>query len=370
MQVNENTNKGFRGWLKVIRSNIGITLFLVLISELIFGNWIFGSDFGMMNIPRNMKKVIDTKQFQLDKDAVYTRDEFGLRGNYGGNPANIDIVALGGSTTNERFITDGETWVDVLGKTLHEFRFRKTVVNAGAEGQSSVGHIHNFDAWFPEIPGFRPKYFIAYIGINDIEVDDERNLLLTHAKYDIMEYTELFRRVRQYMLNHSAIYRLYKTVTGHIKARRAKITHRAVTIPNTNWNKAKIPTPRFDLKEKELIKYLDNYEERVGILIRRIRDWGAKAVVVNQVRADWRMRNGEVYGQGTNGANIGLYVSMTLFNRRAMKACEEAKAICIDLATKLEFQNGDFYDLVHTTPKGSAKIGAFIARELAPYLRD
>ena len=101
---------------KVVLVNILITLGFLVVIELIFGNWVFGPEFGMMNIPRNMNKVIDTKRYLLLKDAVYTRDEYGLRGNYGDDPANIDILVIGGSTTDESFITDGETWVDVLGR--------------------------------------------------------------------------------------------------------------------------------------------------------------------------------------------------------------------------------------------------------------
>ena len=61
---------------KVVLVSIPITLGLLVVIELIFGNWVHGPEFGMMNLPRNMKRVIDTKKYVLFKDAVYTRDRY------------------------------------------------------------------------------------------------------------------------------------------------------------------------------------------------------------------------------------------------------------------------------------------------------
>ena len=353
---------------KVVLVNILITLGLLVVVELIFGNWVYGPEFGMMNIPRNMNRVIDTKRYLLLKDAVYTRDKYGLRGNYGDDPANIDIVVIGGSTTDEGFITDGETWVDVLGRRLTTAGVPQITVNAGVLGHTTVGHIYSFDAWFPQIPGLKPLYFIALIGANDMEVDGKSNILLGRAKYDRMEYPNALRKVRQFLLNHSIIYHLYKSVTGAIKAYRTKVYYHARTIPNSEWIEATIPAAAFASKERELEPFLDAYQDRVRLLIRRIRDRGSEAVIVTQSRAGWRIQGGRVLGRGKGGTNVGYYVQQSLFNARAMKSCREMQAICIDLSAELEFKDGDFFDDVHTTPQGSAKIGTLVADELVLYL--
>ena len=36
--------------------------------------------------------------------------------------------------------------------------------------------------------------------------------------------------------------------------------------------------------------------------------------------------------------------------------CKENKIICFDLNKELQFNEADFYDLVHTTPLGSKKL--------------
>ena len=52
------------------------------------------------------------------------------------------------------------------------------VVNAGIDGQSTIGHIWNFQDWFPKIENLKTKYFIFYIGLNERIIDDEL------SKYD------------------------------------------------------------------------------------------------------------------------------------------------------------------------------------------
>ena len=104
---------------------------------------------------------------------VYTRDRYGLRGNYGDDPANFEILVIGGSTTDEGFITDGETWVDVLGRRLTGAGVPRVTVNAGVSDHTTVGHLYSFDAWFPEIPGLKPRFFITLIGVNDLENDHD-----------------------------------------------------------------------------------------------------------------------------------------------------------------------------------------------------
>ena len=58
-----------------------------------------------------------------------------------------------------------------------------------------------------------------------------------------------------------------------------------------------------------------------------------------------------------------------LFNRAAMAACAEARAICLDLAAEIEFKPGDFYDWVHTTPAGSARIADYLFAALKDRVR-
>lgn len=114
-------------------------------------------------------------------------------------------------------------------------------------------------------------------------------------------------------------------------------------------------------------------------MIRRIRALGAKPVIVTQHFGHYRLRGGRVLGlvakeRYTNNwmrrvvekgsVDTGTYEPLMAHNRRAMKICRKAKAICIDVSTDLVFGDDDHYDLLHTTPKGSAKLAKFIFERL------
>jgi len=53
-------------------------------------------------------------------------------------------------------------------------------------------------------------------------------------------------------------------------------------------------------------------------------------------------------------------------NAATEQVCRERSYACsfIDVAGKLPVETSDFYDLAHTTPSGSRKLGRFISRQL------
>lgn len=55
---------------------------------------------------------------------------YGFRGSYP-SPGAIDMVTVGGSTTDQRFVTEGKTWQDVLTKEAGTPR-DKTTISASA----------------------------------------------------------------------------------------------------------------------------------------------------------------------------------------------------------------------------------------------
>ena len=79
-----------------------------------------------------------------------------------------------------------------------------------------------------------------------------------------MEYPSTIRKARQFLLNHSIIYHLYKAVTGAIKAYRTKIYyHTPREIPKSEWIEATVPPATFVTMERELKPFLDAYQDRV-----------------------------------------------------------------------------------------------------------
>ncbi len=355
--------------LRVIGINAALLAAALLVVELIFGTWLFGPSFGSLNLPRDVERRYEVSDpGKATRSVVYTRDRHGLRGRYD-RPDAIGILAMGGSTTNERYVSDNETWTDRLGQHFARAGIPLTVVNAGAEGQTTVGHLRNFDVWFPMIPGLKARYVLAYIGVNDMALGPDG----THpdqSRYDRMRNDTWDRRAKQYMTNHSVFHRLWRTWRGMRLAKKARLVHAAVAHADTAWMPATVsvadPAP-----DSLPARRLAAYRGRVAALIERIRAGGAEAIIVTQQHSNWRRENGTVlFAANADGTpNIGSYAEMTLFNRTAMAACAEARAICIDLGGEIEFKPGDFYDWVHTTPAGSARIADYLFAKLKDRVR-
>jgi hypothetical protein len=100
-------------------------------------------------------------------DIHYVRDQYGLRGIREPISA-VDLVTVGGSATDQRYIDEGQTWQDIMRKTCDA-----RIANAGADGMNSFGHIVAVAEWLHRIPNFQPKTFLHYIGANDASLGAE-----------------------------------------------------------------------------------------------------------------------------------------------------------------------------------------------------
>jgi len=99
-------------WTHVVGVNLGLLLAGIVVVELVFGEWFApyhppsGAIFG-----RTFK--LEQHYYRPYKVITYVRDRYGLRGS-SGPIADIELVTVGGSTTDQVFITEGETWQDVI----------------------------------------------------------------------------------------------------------------------------------------------------------------------------------------------------------------------------------------------------------------
>lgn len=338
--------------VRVVGINLGIFLALACVAELIFGDWISPRDFGALNLPRNSVRTFDVENLYGGGIITHTRDTHGLRGDYG-TLENIDMLALGGSTTNELYVDDAKIWTAELQRNLRTHDPSWDIANAGAEGQSTVGHLYNFDVWFPNLQGLAPKYVIAYIGVNDVHVESQ-------ADHDAISSPDPMRNFAQWFKNKSAIYRLYKVVRGMMEARDAKVIHGGGQAARGPWQEIAPPALTVDDETQGRVQ---EYATRVGKLIERIEGFGAQAIIVTQSRSAYRVENGKLFvPTGTDGpvAKNG-YITQSTFNAAAMQACQaKSNAVCIDLGRDLRFGDDDFYDWVHTTESGSIRIGRFL----------
>ncbi len=349
----------FRRVVRVVGINLGLLAAGLVLIDLIFGAWIFGENYGVMIIPKNIARQFDVEGLYGGGRSVFKRDKNGLRGRYE-DPSKIDILTVGGSTTNEILVTEGKTWSDRLAAEFSANGRSVVVVNAGVDGQTTIGHLKNFDLWFPKIPGLKARYVLVYVGINDLV----RLYREGHApKQDRL--TESRRLFKQYMLNNSALYAFFRNIRGMVRARDARLVHTQENYSGSTWALPE-KQPDVDAAERKWAVGLDAYGRRLRALIKRIGDFAAIPILVTQSRAGYRLRDGKVWGrlQPDGSVDTGAYLGLSALNRRTMTECEAAKAVCIDLAGELFFEDGDHYDPLHTTPKGSAKIGRYLYGKL------
>jgi lysophospholipase L1-like esterase len=342
-------------------------LFLgVLVLELIFGNWLKENNINQLNVIRDISikyELHDLYEFP-QTTITYTRDKYGLRGNFN-SPSEITILTVGGSTTDQRYITDELTWQNVLQQEFNNIGKKVVVANAGIDGQSSFGHIKDFDWWFPNIPGLKPKYVLFYIGINDFHKDAGREAdSLLREKAD--------RSLLQLLRDKSAIYYAGRTMYGiYLAEIRDKAGHRSVDFRKEEW----VLKPRLTAYDALMDKRLKEYEERLEVLVRKTEQIRAVPIFVTQPTRKFRLNNGAIEGAATisgyDGALINgmdFYHMMTRLNRVTCAVAERHGSRCVDLSRELlpELEDRDFYDFGHMTPQGARKVG----RRLFEVLKD
>jgi hypothetical protein len=349
---------------RVVLGNLLVLTVGLLGVEILFGNWFSSNRLNQLNLVTDVEYIYDVRNLYPtnDRQIVYKRDRYGLRGSYG-RPDDIEILTVGGSTTDQRYISDGATWQDVLQREFSSHGVSLSIANAGIDGQSTYGHIKNFDWWFPYIPNLKVKYFLFYIGVNDFynDADNEFDDLIKGPTTDIS--------LRQQIKEKSALYYLYRTVRGIHRAQRGGVGHKPMNFKAIEW----VDTPKANNHEELMRARLQAYRDRLHILNERVRKFGATPIYVTQPTSKCKERNGKIIGAAetetygrvdVNG--VDLCIMKRLLNKKTMEVCRETGGICIDLASDVVFDDSDFYDYSHNTPKGAEKIGHYLYEKLRP----
>ena len=350
-------------FIQILAWNLLLLAAGLVLLELAFGGWIREDPFRKLHVPTHIDREYALDGLYPGPDSIrYTRDRYGLRGTYA-SPGEIGILTVGGSTTDQAYVTDGETWQDVLARDLEDKGYPVSVVNAGVDGHSTHGHLKNFEWWFPRIPGFAPRCILYYIGINDIFADTP-----PYAAD---------RGWRGAVVEKSVSYRIYRILQGALLARKYDIGHGRIDFDAMRWTDKPLASPAvYDAVFKDR---LAAYAERVRALIEKTRALGALPVFATQQTRMFRRDGGRVTGveldfefHGHRFNGVDRYHILEMYNDVVRRVCRETGTPCIDLADGLALTDSDFYDFMHNTPAGARKIGDFLAEKLAaiPAFRD
>lgn len=349
--------------VKKVFSTILINLLILLVGliiiELIYGSWINKkNNISKINIIRSRTITFDVSHLypRNPPTIAYYRDQYGLRGNSYKHPKEIQILTIGGSTTDQRMLADGETWQDYLRQNFLSVDKDVKIANAGIDGQSTYGHIKNFDWWFPTIPDLKPKYILFYAGINDFYKDGP-------SDFDVVATKEA--SLWKFVKEHSVIIDTYRKLKGTYKAEKVhNLGHSEVNFSELAYTTRPLQTSYNNDCWKQK---LTNYSERINILIAKTRQLGSEPIFITQPTAMHRFNNGvlegateitEVCGMKING--VDYYQMMQQLNNVTCTVSKQKNVLCLHLATANALKIEDFYDFRHTTPNGAKKIGDYL----------
>lgn len=361
---------------RIVVINLAILAVLLVGLELVFGTW-FSREHALYRFTQVRDTVVERDNpLPGGRDRItYSRDRFGFRG-LEGPVSDIDLLTVGGSTTDQRWIDDAETFQAVLSDLYARAGRPVSIVNAGVDGQSTFGHIENFPSWFDRIPDLRAANILYYVGINDTLKMSAVDM------FDRMEQDRPLAGLKGAIKAHSALYQVYRVAKGLLADK--PIRH--------ELGRANIAdTPPFaetgliaDPMTPELAASLAALRDRIARLAAQTEAFGARAIFVTQRSARWFRKDGKIYGIATytpdffeatrkslpptyarmNG--VDFYHMERAVADTIMDECRKQGAVCFDLMADVDFDLAqDFYDPLHTTPSGSRRIADYLFDRLS-----
>lgn len=359
---------------KFIKVQLLILLIGIILLELVFGDWIVERDkLNQLGIIRNVNYEFNANDlYSSTEKVIYKRDQYGIRGeSVAGQPSKIDILTIGGSTTDQRYITENKTWQAILEKNFKEAGQDINVANAGLDGFSSYGHLQSFEHWFIKIPDLKPRIVLFYIGINDYF-----KILSEYPDDNIFQGVGKRYRPKNKIIykEKSAFYNLYNKFKGIYFAEKMELRNNKVETLN-----------KFEKIEKSIdydtLKWfqdgLIHFEEKLQRLIDYSISMGSQVVIVTQPTNHYKVLfSGEIWAlpdlltaKNHRFNGIDVYNGLNLlYNRMEQKAIHN-NTMYFNYFKDYNSQDIDFYDYVHMTPSGTYKVGNYIYEKLSPIIK-
>ena len=344
--------------IKILLTNLLFFLIFFIIIELIFGYWFEKYNFGPYMREHRLKKI----PYQMTYNGTnykynYLRNSLAFRGEEI-SAKEIKIIMVGGSTTDERYKPENLSIVGILNTKFREDNLEKKIINAGVEGQSTFGHIHNFKYWFNKIEDFKPDFIIFYIGVNDTKSLND-NYLQDGMIEDSSKLRSFFDNVKSRSFLADLLRKVKHKYYKRDERKRIIYDYDHSMRESEKQNKIYL---NFDEKKKiynlEDVVYknklvVEKYLKNIDTLYKLTKLINAEPIFVNQVM------------QQDKYSDV-LYS----LNRSLVSHCIKKNYKFIDLAKQIKGSNDFWWDGVHTTPKGSEAIANEIYPKLKKFLRN
>ncbi len=311
-------------------------------------------------------KIKDSGIPVLEKNIVHSKNSLGFRGPE--PPAEFDkyftIFTVGGSTTECNFLADGKTWSDGLQKKLNSSFKSVWLNNAGLAGHSTFGHLVLLQDYLIKL---KPDMIILLVGCNDVNRKD-----LTESDKYSMKGT--YGSLSSFLTKNSE---LANVIATYVRARRAQtlgLTDRYIDLRRTRHDTLYIDQDTMQARMTLLAPLLKDYSDRLIAIAETCRKNNIDLVLVSQP---------SLLGEGidpvtganlekhkvADGMNGGLWwKELELYNEVTRTIAGRNGLFFIDLARRMPKSSLYFYDMVHFTNEGAAKVSEIIYSELSTYL--
>ena len=325
----------------------------------------------------NVNNRIEVPKRDGNGDTVYTTNSLGFRGPEPPSDfaERLTVLAIGGSTTEDFYLDDEDTWPLRLASELSPYFRDLWVNNAGISGHSTLGHTVLVRDY---VSALGPKVALFLVGVNDMgrteepeAVDGSYNFLYNTTNPGWSEWVNT--KVRSSELVNVVI-----TLKRLWWATRLGVVYR----PNYNLREVQHRevsgveiTRLLDTVRKELIP---SYVRRLRVLIENCVRAGIKPIFITHpalygegvdpvtgVHLD-TIVTGEINGQLSNG-RVSAEV-LGEYNRALVEIAAQYNVSVLDLADQLPSRSDLYLDLTHFNDAGSAKVAQIVASGLLPVL--
>jgi len=304
---------------------------------------------------------------KLDPVTRHTKNSLGFRGP---DPPKdfsrrLTVLTIGGSTTECLFLSDGKTWTDAMARRLAQSFPDVWVNNAGLDGQSTYGHLILLRDFVDDL---HPRVAVFLIGVNDIGLDagNPYDTALTPPRSSL-------RSAAGFLTGHSELAGLAQNLVrvartkdegfGHGQIDLATIRHLEHDAANTAATIRKFSEP------------LPAFASRVAAIVEECRRHGIEPVLVTQpgmygdaIDPPTGVDLSTIQVRGAANGRLWWQVQ-ELYNDVTRRTAEDRGVLLVDAARELPKDSRLFYDFMHFTNEGAARLGDIIATHLEPRLR-
>jgi lysophospholipase L1-like esterase len=298
------------------------------------------------------------------------------------------VLAVGGSTTEDIVLNDGDTWTGQLEHDLRRCHPVAWVGNMGKAGTNATHHALQLEKILPRLPhldrilllvGLNDMLHDSYIHHpNDLPADWDRRQAFTYAP---PEHPALIQR--------SAAYQFLAQLWGNRRrftdpdAALVRIVDFGAMEESYKERFRQVAPEDFIVEAPDLTQPLAKYR---GVL-NRIADigdqYGSRITFITQPSL-WKPNMTEeersrLYAGGVGSVDQwfvnphtkwystdAMRVMLSAYNDVLLDVCKSRALDCIDLAHELPKDAADFYDDFHFSKAGAARIGQILAKALDP----